>query len=328
MAHPYRQAHRNPKGCGDDRPTAQQIIHDEGLLGKWEGKTILITGCSSGIGIPTARALATTGARLFLTVRNVEKGKAALQDILSDRVQLIHMDNTSLASVREGAKQFLSLSGNKLNILICNAGVMTPPTRMLTKDGFELQFETNYLAHFLLFQLVKDALISSSTPQFNSRVVVVSSSGHTYGQLRLDDYNLDHGYDPHAAYGHSKTAEVYLANQIERLYGPKGVHSTSLDPGGIETGLQVYTPQEVKDGWKKDPKIAAIMKNPEQGASTTVYAAVSPEWEGRGGRYLQDCEEAPAMGEGYSFISGYAEWAYDEQKEKKLWEDSLEMVGL
>ena len=328
MAHPYRQAHRNPKGRGDERPTAQRIIDDEGLRGKWEDKTILITGCSSGIGISTARALATTGARLFLTVRNLEKGKTALEDILSDKVQLIQMDNTSLASVRKGAEHFLSKSGNKLNILICNAGVMSPPTRMLTNDGFELQFETNHLAHFLLFQLVKDALISSSTPKFNSRVVVVSSSGHTYGPVHFDDYNLEHDYDAYASYGHSKTATLYFSNQIERLYGPKGVHSTSLDPGGIDTGLQGYIPQEVRDGWKKNEMIEAVMKTPDQGASTTVYAAVSPEWEGRGGTYLQDCEEAPAKAEGYSFISGYAEWALDEEKEKKLWEDSLKMVGL
>ncbi|KKY27621.1 putative ww domain-containing oxidoreductase [Phaeomoniella chlamydospora] len=328
MPGPYTEAHRHPNGPGDLRPTALQIIHDEGLKGKWQDKIIVITGCSSGIGIETARALATTGAKLFVTARDVEKGEQALADILSDRVQLIQMDQMSLESVRKGSQTILENSGGKVNILICNAGVMRLPERKLSTDGFEAQFATNHLAHFLLFNLLKDALLAASTPEFNSRVILLSSSGHTWGGVRFEDYNWEHDYDPSLAYGSSKTANLYMSNYIDRVFGPRGIHSTSLDPGGIFTGLQIHVPEDVMTGWKRDPNVQVVMKSPEQGASTTVYAATSKDWEGKGGRYLQDCEEAPPVSEGYSFISGYAPHAYEKDAEDRLWNDSLAMLNL
>ncbi|RYN51027.1 hypothetical protein AA0118_g10686 [Alternaria tenuissima] len=134
----YASVHANPKGPGDARPTAEQIIKDEGLNGKLVGKTILITGCSSGIGIETVRALKLTGARIFATVRDLEKGKKALGDILEPgKVELSHLDLNSLASVRKFAAEFLAASNNQLNILINNAGIMSCPEGT-TKDGFEL----------------------------------------------------------------------------------------------------------------------------------------------------------------------------------------------
>jgi NAD(P)-dependent dehydrogenase (short-subunit alcohol dehydrogenase family) len=158
----YAAVHQNPNGEGDARPTALQVINDNGLKGKLTDKTILITGCSSGLGVETARALAATGAHIFCTARSLEKGQAALADILSPgKVDLLHLDLESLASVRTFAAEFLAASHGKLDILINNAGVMAIP-QSTTADGFETQFGVNHLAHFLLFQLLKPALVASS----------------------------------------------------------------------------------------------------------------------------------------------------------------------
>lgn len=152
-------------------------------------KVFLITGCSSGLGVETAKALATTGATLYLTARNVPAAETALASILKPgKVELIEMDLSSLAGIRAGAEQFLARS-KQLNVLICNAGVMAIPNLTATVDGFETQFGVNHLAHFLLFQLLKDTLLASSSFEFSSRVVAVSSSGHRGGGIRVNDYN-------------------------------------------------------------------------------------------------------------------------------------------
>ncbi len=180
MPSKYAEVHKpeNLAGPGDARPTALQIIEDEGLVNKMTDKVFLVTGASAGIGIETGRALAATGGKVFLTVRDMKKGAEACKSFLEPgRVELLEMDNTSLESVRSAAKAFLGKS-DRLNVLVNNAGIMATPYE-ITKDGFESQFETNHLAHFLLFGLLKDTLIKSSTPEFHSRVVNVSSSGHS-----------------------------------------------------------------------------------------------------------------------------------------------------
>ena len=328
MASRYAAAHQSPKGPGDSRPTALDIVNDEGLQGKLVDKVALITGCSSGIGIETARALNATGAKLFLGVRDVAKGQAALSDILEPgRVELLKMDLNSLDSVRAAAAEFLERS-KTLNILINNAGIMATP-KGKTADGFELQFGTCHLAHFLLFQLLKPTLLASSTPSFNSRVVALSSSGHRIAGVRLDDYNFEKGeYSPWVAYGQAKTSNIYFANELDRRYGSKGLHGLSVMPGGIMTGLQTHVPEAMKESWTKDEVMANFMKSPEQGAATTTFAALSKEWEGRGGRYLEDCAEAE-LNEGSGATSpGHAPHAYNEQGEKQLWMNSIKFVGI
>lgn len=325
----YAEAHRSPQGPGDARPTALDIVKDEGLEGKLADKVFLITGCSSGIGIDTARALSATGAKLFLGVRDIAKGKSALADILeSGRVELLKIDLNSLESVREAARTFLKKS-KTLNVLISNAGVMATP-KGKTADNFETQFGTNHLAHFLLFQLLKSTLLASSTSNFNSRVVMLSSSGHRTSGILIDDYNFEHAeYSPWAAYGQSKTANIYMANEIERRYGSQGLHALSLHPGGILTGLQVHVSAAVKESWFPDGVLNVQFKSTAQGAATTVYAAISKYWEGKGGRYLENCAESGPVQEPRTPVSpGYALHAFDEEKEKKLWLDSLKMVGL
>ncbi|CAI6092751.1 unnamed protein product [Clonostachys chloroleuca] len=324
----YAEVHSNPTGPGDARPTALQIVKDNGLEGKLVGKVAVITGVSSGIGIETARALDATGITLFLTARDTAKAKTALAEFWKeDRMHLIQMDQTSLESVRNGAEEILCKT-TEVNILIANAGVMAVPDLQLTKDGFETQFATNHLSHFLLFELLKPALLKASSAEFQSRVVVVSASAHRVsGIAPTGDYNYEKStYNAWAAYSRSKTANIYMANEIERRFGSQGIHGLSLHPGNVYSGIGRFIPHEVMAAAVKP--IMHVLKNTEQGAATTVVAAVGKEWEGRGGVYLADCAESE-RGEDDGSILGprYSSFTYNQKEEGRLWEDSLKMVG-
>ncbi|KAM0425341.1 hypothetical protein ACHAPT_009397 [Fusarium lateritium] len=254
----YAASFERPSGPGDARPTALQVVDDEGRRGNMNGKVFLITGCSSGIGVETARAAAATGAKVFLAVRSLERGQAACGSILEPgRVELLQLDTSSAASVRAAAAEFLRRSPI-LNILICNAGVMAIPEREESVDGFEKQLATNYLGHFLLFWLLKDAMLKASAPEFNSRLINVSSAGHHASEIQFDDLNLvqDGAYEAWGAYGQSKLAQIYMANLVERKYAAQGLHALSLMPGGIITNLQQYVPDEVKQAIKKHRNMA------------------------------------------------------------------------
>lgn len=317
-------------GPGDSRPTGQQIIEHEGLVGGLSDKVVLITGVSSGMGPETVRALASTGATIFATARNLDKARQALgPDLLeTGRVHLLFMDQTDLSSVRACANEFRQKSGGKLNILINNAGVMKTPEGR-TKDGFELQFGTNHLSHFLLFYLLKDILLASSTPEFHSRVVNVSSSGHRYGRVRFDNLNFEGEYDGWAAYGQSKTANIYMATQIERLYGSQGLHGLSLSPGSFSSpNLQKFCQDEMAAA-EIDFRMSKYFTNVQQGCATSVYAAVSKDLEGRGGLYLEGASVAgPVTGDCDRVEYGYGEWAFDQEQEERLWEVSKKLVGV
>ncbi|TVY45666.1 Retinol dehydrogenase [Lachnellula occidentalis] len=308
MATKYEKIHKSPQGAGDARPTAFQIIKDENLEGKLESKVILITGCSSGLGIETARALATTGATLYLTARDLEKAKKALGDLIaSPRVHLLELDLNSLASVRACANEFLSKSPT-LNIFIANAGIMACPEGR-THDGFETQLGTNHLAHFLLFNLLKPTLLASSSPDFNSRAIILTSLAHPYCQ--------------------SKTANLWMANEIDRRYGGEGLHAWAVNPGGINTGIGQHLPQEAVEGMIKNEELMKAWKSPQQGAATTVWAAVAKALEGQGGKYLEDCHIGkPENDADGKWGLGYSKWAYDSGAEARLWKKSSELVGL
>jgi NAD(P)-dependent dehydrogenase (short-subunit alcohol dehydrogenase family) len=328
----YASAHTNPNGPGDARPTAFQILSDTGMKGRLTGKVIVITGASSGIGIETARVLSATGATLFLTARDIKKAETALEGILEQgRVSLVHLDLTSLDSVRVASETILNQSGNKVNILIENAGIMGLPTRTLTDDGYEMHFQTNHLSHFLLFQLLKPALLASSTSELQSRVVMVSSTAHRATMLlSSDNYSFEKGnYDPQLAYANSKLANIYMANEIERRYGSKGLHGLSLTPGTIETNITRSLPRDVVAQVLGSPSVAKILKSVEQGAATTVLAAISKDWEGKGGKFLQDCKEAErGEDDGNAFGVGFVKQTYDPEAEARLWRDSLKFVGI
>lgn len=338
----YQETFINPRGPGDARPTALQIVEDEGLIDQLNDKVAFITGANQGIGLETARALHATGATVFLGVRDLEKGQQAVNDILSsnssrggkqEALHLVELSLDSLESVRSAAKAFLAKSPNRLNILILNAGVMAPPLGR-TKDGFETQLGVNYLSHFLLFQLLKPALLASSTASFNSRVVALSSMGHRVGGVRFDDLNFEAegSYDPWAAYGQSKTAAIYLIAEVERRYAARGLHALAVNPGGISTNLGQYLPAEYLKQAAEDRESQRYMKSPQQGAATTVWAAISKALEGRGARFLANCAEQgpaePSTSPLSMVDSGYAPWAFDGEKAARLWKASVEMVGV
>lgn len=335
----YRIAHEieNCHGPGDDRPTAQQIIEEYHITNQWKDKVVIVTGCSSGMGIATAQAIKTTGAKVYATARNLEKGRAAMQDVLEPgRCELLELDLSSLESVRRFAVEFQSREA-KLNILINNAGVGTvmDKERHETSDGFEVHFGVNHLSHFLLFQLLKPNLLAASTTAFRSRVVNVSSAAHRFTAVRLEDPNfeLEGSYDPWLAYGSSKTANIWMTNHIERLYGKtsdsgRSIHGFAAHPGVSKTGFG----GDATD-WdtflKSDPDLRNRLKSVEQAAATTVLAAVAPELEGKGGKYLADCHIPNVVRETDRQTRGGSDcmyWAYDEGGEKKLWELSNTLV--
>jgi NAD(P)-dependent dehydrogenase (short-subunit alcohol dehydrogenase family) len=336
----YYSVHATPRGANDARPTALQIVHDEGLANKWPDKTVLITGGGASIGAETARALHATGATVYITVRDTTKGQAAIDSIMKSDptnkapIHMLTMNLDDLGSVRRGAEEFLQASKGKLNVLVCNAGVMACPFA-LTKDGHETQFQVNYLSHFLLFQLLKSSLLSSASDDFASRVIMLSSESHRHGPVRFHDYDFastsdEDKYHPMKAYGQSKTACIYLANTIDRRFGSQGLHSLSLHPGAIRSGITFHVRKMAEPMWEI-PSVKCREKSPAQGAATTVYAATSKEWEGRGGRFLSNCMEmGPWNGEqGVTVMDeGYAPWIYDEAQQDKLWADSMAMVGM
>ncbi|KAL3473882.1 short-chain dehydrogenase [Aspergillus californicus] len=325
----YADIHKNPQGPGDARPTAMQIIRDEGLEGQLAGSSILITGASTGIGVETAKSLFTTGATLYLTARDLNKAKANLgaEIASSARVHLLELDLESLASVRACAAEVLSKT-ETLNIFIANAGIMATPEAR-TKDGVENQFGTNYLGHFLLFVLLRPALLAAaSSSQVNSRAVFLSSIAHRYSEVILENINLDGEYERWKAYGQSKCAMLWAANEIDRRYSSQGLRAFSLQPGGIQTGLFKHMSEEEKNELADDPVLRHQFKSPEQGAATSVWGAVSKSLEGLGGKYLENVQIAKAYdaSEG-QWAPGYFPYAYSPEKERKLWEISLKMVG-
>ncbi|USP81118.1 short chain dehydrogenase [Curvularia clavata] len=328
----YASAHANPQGVGDSRPTALQIVQDNDLVGRLSGKVAFITGVSSGIGISTALALKATGMRVIGLVRDLPKATSALQhDLEPGHLELLELDLNSLASVRACASEILSKT-TTLNLFIANAGIMMPPPGK-TADGFERQLGTNHLSHFLLFQLLSPLLLASATPSYPSRVITLSSVGHRFAGINWDDLNFEKEYDPMAAYAQSKLAAIYTASEIERRYGARHLHAWSVMPGGIWTGLQSDMPAAVKQAWEENKEFQKYWKSADQGAATTVWAALSSEVEDMGGRYLEDCAVAgpaakPTVALEDMAAPGYAEWAYDEEKERKLWEVSCEMVGM
>jgi NAD(P)-dependent dehydrogenase (short-subunit alcohol dehydrogenase family) len=222
MDNPYAIAHELLDGPNDARPSAEQVIQDQGLAGKLDDRTVLITGGTAGLGKESARVMQKNGAKVYITARTAEKGEKVARELNravpnSQPIEVLVADLSNLQSVRDAAKDFLSRT-QTLNVLLNNAGVMACPEDRTT-DGFEMQFGVNHVAHFLLFQLLKDTLLASSIPGLESRVVALSSSGHRAGGIHFHNYNLAGEYDPWKAYGQSKTANILFANELDRRYG-------------------------------------------------------------------------------------------------------------
>jgi len=218
-----------------------------------------------------------------------------------------------------------------------------PPST--TVDGFERQFAVNYLSHFTLTMLLLPTMLSSSSPSFNSRVIWVSSTAHRFGAESFDFSTVGHldttnsnnknninNYNPETTYGHSKLAMVWASNHLDRKYGSRGVHSLAVHPGGIASNLMKYTSADKVAAWMEDKELFRSIKSPEQGAATQVWAAAAPVWEGeKGGLYLSDVSVAePCLKENVNSVHdiGYGPFAYDPDKEERLWKMSLKMAGL
>lgn len=337
---PYAAAHVNPDGPGDVRPTAKQVLNDCKATGTLTGRSILITGASSGIGVATAAALYETGAQLFLAARDKPRMEQDIDSIVSGSVaiglprpQALEMHLDSLQSVRKAAGDIRAKT-NSLNTIINNAGIMYVPYSK-TEDGFEAHLAVNHLSHFALFHELRPLLVQGAQDTGSlSRVISVSSSGHRFSGILFDDINFDQSkYDSTVAYGQSKTANIYMCNTLSRLCGQEGIIGFSVHPGVI-VSTQIYrsmSTEMVEDLEKKrDQK---QIKTAEQGAATTVWAAVSAHFENleTGGRYLSDVGEADPMDTSLAAVAGvtgFADFAYDEEKADRLWRWSCQAIGV
>ena len=285
------------------------------------GKRAVVTGGASGIGVETARALAGAGADVTLAVRDTAAGDRVAADI-GGNVSVAQLDLSNLSSVDD----FVAAWNGPLDILVNNAGVMAVQDLVIAPSGHELQFATNHLGHFALTICLHEALASAG----GARIVSVSSSGHLRSPVIFDDLDFAfREYDPFAAYGQSKTANVLFAVEATRRWADDGIVANALMPGGILTALQRHLGQEYQAGAdERFRRAGSRLKTVEQGAATSVLLAASPLVDGVGGRYFEDCNEATVVDHRDDFgISGVAPYALDPANAERLWDVSLKLIG-
>ena len=304
------------------RTTADEVL--EGL--DLTGRRAFVTGGYSGLGKETARALAARGAQVTIAGRDADKLADAAADIESETGRAIgtcRVDLSSLASIRncgEEARRTL----DAIDILVNNAGVMATPLGH-TEDGFEMQFGTNHLGHFLLTSELMPLVEQGDRP----RIVNLSSRGHHITPVDLDDPNFERrAYNEWASYGQSKTANVLFTVGLEQRFAGKGIHAYAVHPGGIQTNLgRNLDEQQAADLLDRvttsDPDFE--WKTIPQGAATTCWAATAPELENTGGVYLEDCHVAEV--DDASSKSGVRSYAVDPDAAERLWAISEDMVG-
>jgi len=300
--------------------TADDVV--EGL--DLTGTRVVVTGGASGIGLETVRSLAKAGAEVTLAVRDTEAGGRAAQDVVgttgNTTLRVARLDLVDLDSVAA----FVADWDGPLDLLINNAGVMALPQLTLTDRAWETQFATNHLGHFALTVGLHDALAAAPD---GARIVSVSSTGHLRSPVVFDDLHFaEREYDPWSAYEQSKTANVLLAVEATRRWADDGIVANALMPGGIMTNLQRHVSQDVLDGWEKAQREGTVtFKTPQQGASTTLVAALAPEFA-TGGHYLEDGNESPTVADDAEARSGVREYALDPGNAERLWEVSTELV--
>jgi NAD(P)-dependent dehydrogenase (short-subunit alcohol dehydrogenase family) len=287
-----------------------------------DGRTALVTGATTGLGLETARALAAAGATVLLGARSDEKAAAAkaaiTEQVPGAALEHVVVDLTSLASIRAAAADVLA-HHDRLDLLVNNAGVMFTPFER-TADGFELQFGTNHLGHFLLTALLMPA-ITNAAP--GSRVVNLSSGGHRASDILWDDPNYEtRAYDKFESYGQSKTANILFTRELDRRFAGAGVHAYAVHPGMIATELGRHMTRDdrhaLAEKFKASPTgTAPQYKTVEQGAATSVWAATAPGLDAHGGAYLADAEVS----------DDDAPWTRDADAAERLWALSEELVG-
>jgi NAD(P)-dependent dehydrogenase (short-subunit alcohol dehydrogenase family) len=298
--------------------TAAEVIEGIDL----SGKRAIVTGGASGIGVETARALASAGAEVTIAVRNLEAGRRTADDILGTTGNKILVAPLDLAD-RSSVAAFVSGWNGPLHILVNNAGIMASPL-MRTAEGWEMQFATNHLGHFALATGLHDALAAAG----GARIVSVSSAAHLRSGVDLDDLHFERrAYDPWLAYGQSKTANVLFAVEATRRWAGEGIFTNALHPGGIRTNLQRYVTDEELNRLRTNPDgtpSQANWKTPEQGAATSVLCAASPLVGGVGGRYFEDVNEAGLNQP--SSRRGVAAYALDPEAARRLWTVSEQLL--
>ncbi len=319
-------AERVTSGFGHDT-RAREVVAGADL----SGKTVVVTGAASGIGVETARALAEAGATVVLAVRDLAAGERTVADIKAGapaaKVSVQHLDLGDLASARGFAAAF---GDGPLHILINNAGVMACPLAY-TADGLEMQVGTCHFGHFALAQGLIPALQRGADAAGRpSRVVSLSSIGHRRGGIHFDDIHYRvRPYDKWESYGQAKTANSLFALALNARFGSAGINANAVMPGGILTPLQRHLPVEEMRafGWiDENGKPNARFKTTEQGAATSVWAAVGAELEGIGGLYLEDCAQALPFDTASPF-TGVMPHALDPETADRLWGVSEETIG-
>ena len=287
-------------------------------MASMEGKTVVVTGGNSGIGLETAEALAGMGARVIVTARNADKGRAAVAGIVQRlgghaQVQLVVFDLADLSSVRRGAEEILE-QAPRVDVLINNAGVVLSERRE-TVDGFEATFATNHLGPFLLTNLLLDRLRESAP----SRIVNVASTAHNTARkgILFDDLqSKGKRYRGMRVYGESKLANILFTLELARRLSGTGVTANSLHPGTVRTGYGADG--DARGFLAFGIKIAKpFFLSPAKGARTSIYLASSPEVEGVSGQYFDKCKPAKSR-----------RWAQDTEAAQRLWQVSEELVGL
>ncbi|CDP82905.1 short-chain alcohol dehydrogenase [Mycolicibacterium farcinogenes] len=274
------------------------------------GKTCVITGATSGLGKESARALAAAGAHVVLAARNADALAGTRDWVHAEvpwaQVSCVVVDLASLDSVRTAAPQIAAVAP-VIDVLMNNAGVMFTPFGH-TRDGFETQFGTNHLGHFTLTVLLRTQFVEGT------RIVNLSSEGHRLGDIDLDDPNWQRrGYDKFAAYGAAKTANILHAVALDRRLHERGIRAFAVHPGMVATNLARHMSREDVVAVSSQARSHAIeVLTPEQGAATQVWAATSPDLDGRGGVYLADCAER----------SDAEPYATDPARAERLWEVS------
>jgi NAD(P)-dependent dehydrogenase (short-subunit alcohol dehydrogenase family) len=291
------------------------------------GQVAIVTGGSGGLGAEAARGLAQAGAAVTLTARDMAKGEATAESIRNHTgntaVHVMQLELAQPASVRAFAKGWLAEHG-ALNLLLNNAGVMACPLAR-TDEGWEMQFATCHLGHFLLTALLAEALEAGAP----ARIVNVSSGGHRLSSMRFDDPHFEASeYDKWLAYGQAKTANVLHAVELDRRLQGRGVRAFAIHPGAIVTDLGRHlTRDDMAAVQARAPGGKGLQfKSVEAGAATEVYAATAPELAAQGGCYLEDCHVA-ALGDAPGAMAGVMPYALDPDAAERLWMLSEQTLG-
>ena len=280
---------------------------------------VLVTGASAGVGLETARVLLAHGARVVGTARDLGRARAATSQVAAEgssigRLQFVELDLASLASVRACADALLK-AGEAFDVVIANAGVMATP-KGTTADGFETQFGTNYLGHFLLVNRITELF------KPGGRLVMVSSAGHRGADVDLNDPNFERAvYDPLTAYRRSKTATILFAVEFDRRHRAESIRATAVHPGAVLTD----TTRKLIEA-QPSAATAFTWKSAAQGAATSVWAGFVASAEEVGSRYCEDCQVADVVDDPAK-SSGVRSYALDPERASALWSRSEEMVG-